>query len=168
MGQHNDRLSEMLNLLAPVSEKIPKDPLFHVKKIGGPARESALIQAFQSFRMTAHNPADGVFRGVPLISNQTLDFPGQRGVFNHQGMGAEDGAILSAQLFRDGFLVLPSLGGRGRQRFAKPRYLFIDAVFTNRPLRNPEQLRIQHEGWTDGHAGRDRNSAFDFHMWSEW
>src|SRR5262249_57747421 len=103
----------MLNLFAPVTEKIPKDPLFHVEKIGSSASKSALIQAFQRFRMTAHYPADGIFRGMTLISNETLDLPGQRGVFNHQGMGAKDGAILSPQLFCDGFLVLPFLGDCG-------------------------------------------------------
>ncbi len=88
MSQHNDRLGQVLNLLAAVAQQVAKNPLFHVEKIGGAAGKSALIQAFQSFGMAAHHAADGVFRGMTLFSNQSFDLAGQRRVFDHASAAA--------------------------------------------------------------------------------
>src|SRR5207249_6786013 len=70
---------------------------------------------------------------------------------------------LLAQFFRDGLLMLPSLGGRGGQRLPKPLHFFFNRVIFDGPVRNPEQLGVQHQGLSDGHARRNRNAAFDFH-----
>ena len=40
---------------------------------------------------------------------------------------------------------------------------FFNRVIFDGPVRNPEQLGVQHQGLSDGHARRNRNAAFDFH-----
>ncbi len=129
-----------------MAQEVPQNAFFHVEEVGGPGRKSALIQAFQCLGVAAHDAADGVFGGMTLILDQPFNLAGQRRIFDHQGVGAEDGAILAPEFFTDGFLIFPRLGGGGCQSLPQSGHLFLDAVFLDGTLRNPEQLGVQHEG----------------------
>ncbi len=50
------------------------------------------------------------------------------------------------------------------QGLLQPRAFRLDLIGGNKPLRDAEPFGVQHQGWADGHAGRDGDAAFDFHV----
>ena len=123
------------------------------------------VDAFQRLGVAAHDPADGVLGASgPGRGSRSSISALQRGVVDHQGVGAEDGAILPAELVGDGLLVVA--GPRGPRPQAPdagaPALLPGPCVSTKR-LGNAEPFRVQHQGRSDGHAGRNGDAAFDFH-----
>ena len=85
------------------------------------------------------------------------------GVGEHEGVGAEDGAVLGAELGVDGLLRLAGFAGGGFEGLAERGDFVLDLVRLDEALGNAEPFGVQHQGRTDGDAGRDGDSAFDFH-----
>ena len=114
-------------------------------------------------RLTAYSAAKC------LLADERLDLAGQgRDRDEHQGVGAEDGAVLLAELGGDGFLSLAGLGGGRRQGLARARSISASTVAgVDEALRNAEPFGVQHEGRADGDTGRDGDAAFDFHADSD-
>ena len=79
------------------------------------------------------------------------------------GVGGEDGSILRAEFGGDGFLVGACLGGGLARAWRRRPHSLSIWIGEDGALRNAEPLGVQHEGWTDGDAGRDSDAAFDFH-----
>ena len=100
---------QVLELLAAMAEQVAQDGLFDVEQVGGAGGEVAAIDALQCLGVAAHDAADGVLGREAMVLDQILDLAARVGSSIKQGMGAEDGAVLAAELFADGLLVFAGL-----------------------------------------------------------
>jgi hypothetical protein len=112
VGEDNDRLLEVLELFAAVSEQVAEEGLLDVEQVGGPGREVAAAEALKGLGVAAHDAADGVLGGVAVLADELFEFAGERRILDEEGVGREDGPVLGAQLFLDRFLVFAGLPGR--------------------------------------------------------
>ena len=163
MGQDDHRLGQVADQLAALTQEVAQDQLLDVEQVGGAEREGVAAQALQGLGLPADDPADGVLGGVDVLADQPLDLAAQRGVFDEQGVGGEDGAVLLAELVVDGLLVGAGLLGGGLERGAQPPDLRLSLVAFDEALGDAEALVVQHQGRTERHAGGNRDAAFDLH-----
>ena len=119
---------QVLQLLAALAEQVAEDALFDVEQVGrrGVARWPPL-DALQRLGVAAHDAADGVLGGEVLVADQRLDLADQGRVLEQQGVGAEDGAVLVAELGGDGLLVSRASRGGGGQGLAQALDLGVAA-----------------------------------------
>ncbi len=162
VGQHDDRLAEPAHLLAALAEQLAEDALFQVEDVADALGHQA-ADVFQGLGVAAHDPADGVLGGEVLVADERLDLAAQGGVGEHDGVGAEDGAVLGPEAGADGVLALAGLAGRLVQGPAEAGDLGVALRQRHKALRDAVPLGVQHQGRADGHTRRDGGATFDFH-----
>ncbi len=140
-----------------------EDALFDVEQVGGAEGEAAAADAFQGLGVAPHDPANGVLGGVMLVADESLDLGNEDRVLHQLSMGLEDGPVLPAELVIDGLLVVLGLVLGVGQGAAKAVDLLGQLVVGDVALGDAEPFGVQHQSRPDGHAGRNRNTAFNFH-----
>src|SRR5580765_6172748 len=96
-----------------LSQKVAENQLLDVKKVCSAQSERTAIEALKGFGMAPDNSANSIFSGVRLGLDQPFNLANQGRIFDKQGMGGENGAILLADFVRDGLLNLAGfLGSR--------------------------------------------------------
>ena len=98
-------IDKMLELFPSLAQQVAEDAFFDIEEIGGSGCQVAVLDTLQRLGIAAHHPADGIFSSECLGTDQIFDLAGQVGILNQQGMSAEDGAVLPAQLVTDRLLI---------------------------------------------------------------
>ena len=96
VGEDNDGLAQMLELLAALTEQLAEDAFFEVEQVADAAGHGA-ADILQRLGVQAHGPADGVLGGEVLLADQGFDFLAQGRVGEKNGVSTEDGAVLFAE-----------------------------------------------------------------------
>ena len=63
VGEHDDRLAQVAQLLAALAEQMAENALFDVEQVGDAVGEVAALDAFQGLGVAANDPADGILDG---------------------------------------------------------------------------------------------------------
>ena len=121
VGQRHHRLAQMPQLLAALAEQAADDTSFQVGNVGDAAGQVSGLDAFQRLGEAAQDAVDGVLGGERPFADEAVHVALEGGVGEHEGVGAEDGAVLDAELGVDGLLRLAGFaGGVLERRWKRP------------------------------------------------
>jgi len=128
------------------------------KQVNRPAGKIAAIDALQRLRVAAHDAADRVFGGVPLIAHHSSIsfFSVDPGSSAHERRRL---LRIAVQFVADNFLLVLGFVRRGGDRLIETLELVAEVVRVDESAGDAEPFRVQDHGWpmaTPGDTGMPR------------
>ena len=164
MCQNNDGLIQGIKTFLALTNQLPKNLFFDVKKISSPGCHPCIRKTLDFFNMLAHDQAKCIFSSKVTFRNQRFYFVTKKRVFNHLGMGTQNCAVLRTNFICNDSLIRSHLNCSISYPDTKPFKFFCNFRRIDRPLRNQIPFCVKQQSRAYDNPWVNRYSSINFHQ----
>ena len=165
-GHNDDRLPDVVQLLALFAQQIAEQSLLDVVKVAHSLKQVSVAGALERLDVPPQHLAHGVLRRKQAIPDEIGNLLVELGVIQNREVRLEDAGdvVRIIQLFADLLAQVADLAAGAFERLFQPLDLARRLVRHQELARDPRALALHDEGRTYRDAGADGDASPDLHF----